>query len=97
MQLSFADIIIHVVSDKFAFKAFNCLTYDRKISNPLMVSYLLRLPNHYILLNNVKSINLVIFRKCFSKFVLHIYKPRSTFNNFVKLWHRTSAPFIIFL
>lgn len=72
MQLLSADVITYVVSDKFAFKAFNCLAYNQEISNPLVFSYLLRLPDHYNLLDNVKSINLVIFRKYFSKFLLYI-------------------------
>lgn len=87
-----ANIITYVALRKFALRAFNCLVYNRNISGPLLASYLFELPNHYSLLNNVKSINLAIFQKYFSKFVLHIYdKPRSNIDNFIQLWHQTST------
>lgn len=47
-----------VEPDKFTLKAFNYLPYDREISDPLIASRLLGLPNNYILFNNFKSINL---------------------------------------
>ena len=41
MQLLSADVIIHMAPDKFVLRAFNRLAYNRKISGPLMASYLL--------------------------------------------------------
>ncbi len=58
---SIANITTQVGLDKFTLKAFNCLAYDQEISGLLVASYLLGLSNHYILSNNVKSINLVLF------------------------------------
>ncbi len=84
MQLS-TNVFINVPLDKFALRAFNCLRYDRVISGPLVANYLLGLPNHYTLLDNIKSINLAILRKYFPKFVLHIYKTRSTVNDLLQL------------
>lgn len=80
-----ASIITHVAFDKFAFKAFNNLLYDWKISSLLVVSYLLKMPNYYTLSDNIKSINLTILWKCFSEFILYIYKHKSNANNFIKL------------
>ncbi len=59
MQLS-ANVITNLPPDKFAFRAFNRLVYDREISGLLVASYLLRLPDHYTLLDNIKFINLAI-------------------------------------
>lgn len=64
MQL-FENVIIYVALDKFAFRAFNCLVYNRDISSFLITCYLRKLPNHYTLSNNIKSINLAIFGKRF--------------------------------
>ena len=72
-----------MASNKFALRVFNQLAYDREISGPLVANYLLGLPNHYTLSDNVKSINLVILRKRFPEFALHIYKPRSNVKDFV--------------
>ena len=96
MQPLSVDIITHMVPDKFALRVFNRLAYNREISGPLIASYLLMLLNNYSLSDNVKSINLVNFWKHFSKFALHIYKPRSATDNFLRLWHQTSAPSTIF-
>lgn len=57
----FIDGIIYMAFDKFVFKAFNYLIYNQKINNLLVASYLLKLPNYYTLLNNIKFLNLVIF------------------------------------
>ncbi len=86
------NISSHMAPDKFALRAFNRLAYDREISGPLVASYSLGLPDHYTLSDNVKSINLAILRKCFSEFALHIYKPRSNVDDFVRLRRQTSAP-----
>ena len=91
-----ADVITHVALDKFALKVFNCLVYDREISDPLVASYLLGLPDHYTLLNNVKSINLAIYWKRFPEFVLHIYKLLLAVNDFVRLQYQTSASSTMF-
>ncbi len=78
-----ANVSLHVAPNKFALRAFNRLAYDWKISGPLVASYLLGLPDHYTLSDNVKSINLAIFRKRFPEFALHIYKSRSNINDFI--------------
>lgn len=65
IQLLFVNIIIHVAPDIFAFRIFNHLAYNQKISNPLVASYLFELPDHYILSDNVKFINLASFWKYF--------------------------------
>ena len=49
---------LSVAPDIFAFRAFQHLTYNREISSFLVASQLLRLPNHYTLSDNFKSINL---------------------------------------
>ena len=72
MQSLSAEVIIYVAPGKFVLRAFNRLSYDREISGFLVASYLLGLPDHYILSNNVKFINLAIFQKHFLKFALHI-------------------------
>ncbi len=87
-----ANVSSHVAPDKFALRAFNRLTYDREISGPLVASYLLGLPDHYTLSDNVKSINLSILRKRFPGFALHIYESRSNVDDFVQLRRQTSAP-----
>lgn len=74
MQSS-ANVIVYMVFNTFTLKVFNRLTYDQEINSPLVASYLLRLPDYYILLANIKSINLTILWKYFSEFALHIYKP----------------------
>lgn len=86
MQLLFADVITYVFFNKFAFRSFNHLAYNQEINSPLVASYLFGLLNYYTLLDNVKFINLAILQKCFPEFALHIYKPRSAVNDFVKLW-----------
>ncbi len=91
MQSS-ANVITNMPPDKFALRAFNCLAYNREISGPLVGSYLLELPDHFTLSDNVKSINLAIFRKRFPEFALHIYKNRSTVNDLLRLRCQTSAP-----
>ncbi len=91
-----ANVSSHVAPDKFALRAFNRLAYNQKIGGPLVASYLLRLPDHYTLSDNVKSINLAILRKRFPEFALHIYKPRSNVDDFVRLQRQISAPPIIF-
>ncbi len=59
IQLS-ANVITNMPLDKFALRAFNRLAYNWEISAPLVASYLLGLPDHYTLADNVKSINLAI-------------------------------------
>lgn len=85
MRLLFANAIIHVAPDKFALIAFNRFAYEREISSPLIASYLHGLLDYYILSKNVKFINLFILWKRFPEFALHIYKPRSATNIFVRL------------
>ncbi len=84
MQLS-ANVITNMPPDKFALRAFNCLAYNRKISGPLVASYLLGLLDHYTLLDNIKSINLIILRKRFLEFALYIYETRSTVDDLLRL------------
>lgn len=72
-----------MIFEKFANRAFNRLVYKWKISGALVASYLLGLSDHYILSDNIKSINLEIFEKRFLNFALYIDKPRSTNDNFV--------------
>ncbi len=48
--------------DKFAVIAFNWLSHDREISEPLVASYLLNLPNHYSMKEIVKTINIALFQ-----------------------------------
>ncbi len=95
MQSS-ANVITNMPPNKFTLRAFNRLAYEREISGPLIASYLLRLPDHYTLSDNVKSINLTILRKCFPEFALHIYETRSTVDDLLQLRHQTSAPPTIF-
>ncbi len=90
-----ANVITNVLPDKFAFRAFNRFTYNREISGCLVTSYLLELPDYYTLSDNVKSINLAIIPKRYSKFALHIYKIRLTINDLLCLWYQMS-PFVIF-
>ncbi len=85
-------VITYVAPNKFAFKAINHLAYNWEISGPLVASYLLGLPDYYTLSDNVKSINLAIFWKCFPEFSLHIYKHKSNVDDFVQLRHQISAP-----
>lgn len=80
-----------MVPDKFALSTFNRLAYNREISGLLVASYLIRLPDHYTLLDNMKSINLAIFWKRFSEFTLQIYKPKLAVNDFIKLRRQISA------
>lgn len=54
------------ILDKFALKAFNQLSYDRKIRGPLVASYLLYLPNHFFLKAIVKTINIALLQAKFS-------------------------------
>ncbi len=95
MQLS-VNVITNMLPDKFALKTFNYLVYNWEISSLLVASYLLGLPNHYTLLDNVKSINLAILQKCFSEFALYIYKTRLTVDDFLRLRRQISASPIIF-
>ncbi len=48
--------------DKFALKAFNQLSHDRKISGPLVASSLLNLPDHYLPKAIVKTINIALLQ-----------------------------------
>ncbi len=89
---SIANITTQVGPDKFAFRAFKRLAYDREISGPLVVSYLLGLPDHYILSNNVKSINLALLRKRFPESALHTYEAMADVDDLVRLRCQTSAP-----
>ncbi len=93
---STANITTQVGPDKFALRAFKRLAYDREISGPLVASYLLRLPDHYILSNNVKSINLALLRKRFSEFALHIYEAMADVDDLVRLQYQISALFTTF-
>lgn len=52
--------------DKFALKAFNKLSHDRKVSRPLVASSLLDLPDHYFSKAIVKSININFLKIKFS-------------------------------
>lgn len=82
--------------DKFTFRAFNCLVYTQEISSSLVASYLLGLPNHYTLSNNVKSINLAFLQKQFAEFGLRTYKAIADVDNLVRLRRQISAPFTTF-
>ena len=84
MQLS-ANAIINMPPNKFALKVFNRLAYNRKLSSFLMASYLLGLLDHYILSDNVKSINLAIVWKYFLDFAQYIDNIRSIINNLLRL------------
>ena len=53
--------------DKFALKTFNGLSYDREISRPLVIGYLLNLSDHYFLKTIVKIINILLLQ---AKFLL---------------------------
>lgn len=46
--------------DKFSLKAFNWLSHDWEISRPLVISYLLNLPNHYSLKVIMTTINIAL-------------------------------------
>lgn len=89
---SIVNIITYVGPDKFALKVFNCLVYDREMSGLLVASYPLRLFDHYTLSNNVKFINLVLFRKRFPEFGLRIYEAIVDVDDLVRLRHQISAP-----
>lgn len=51
--------------DKFALKIFNQLSYDQKISEPLIASHLLNLSDHYFLKAIVKIINIALLQAQF--------------------------------
>ena len=91
MHLS-ANVITNVLLDKFALRTFNRFAYNWEISGPLVASYLLSLPDYYILSDNVKSINLTILWKCFWEFALHFYETRSSVNNFLQFRRQSSTP-----
>lgn len=74
-----------LISEKFVFKTLNCFAYDCKMSIALVVNYLLRLSNYYMLSNNVKSINLQMLQRRFPDFVLYVYQYMSNIANFVRL------------
>ncbi len=90
MQSS-VNVIRNMLLDKFALRVFNYLIYDREISSPLVASYLLELPDHYTLLDNLKSINLAILQKRLLEFILRIYETRSTVNVLLQLRYQMSA------
>lgn len=77
------NIIIYMFPDKFTLRVYNYLVYNQKISGLLVVNYIFGLLNYYILLDNLKFINLIIFQKSFPKFLLHKYKSRSNVDYFV--------------
>ena len=52
--------------DQFVVKASNWLFHDRKISRPLVASYLLNLLNHYFPKAIVKTINIALLQAKFS-------------------------------
>lgn len=62
--------------DKIFLKNFNHFIYNQEMSSLLVPSHLFWLLNYCSLLNNMKSINLVIFGKYFSKLTLYIYNFR---------------------
>ncbi len=93
---STANITTQVEPDKFALRAFNRLAYDREISGPLVASYLLGLPDHYTLSNNVKFINLALFCKQFPEFAPYTYEAMADVDDLVRLWRQTSAPSTMF-
>lgn len=96
MQSLFEDVITHITPDNFALRAFNRFAYNQEISVFLLARHWVGLLNYYTLSNHVKSINLAIFRKCFSKFTPHIYKPRSDIHDFLRLRHSTLTPSTMF-
>ncbi len=52
--------------DKCALKAFNWLSHNREISEPLVASYLLNLPNHYFSKAIIKTMNNILLQAKFS-------------------------------
>ncbi len=52
--------------DKFVLKAFNRLFQDQEFSGPLVVNYLLNLPDHYFPKAIVKTINIALLQAKFS-------------------------------
>lgn len=57
------------ILDKFLFKAFNRLSHNCKISRPIVIKFLLVLPDHYIFNAFIKSINIFVLK---TKFLLLI-------------------------
>lgn len=53
--------------NKFALKAFNQFSFNRKVSRPLNASFLLDLPNYYFSKVVVKTININLLK---TKFLL---------------------------
>ena len=96
IQLLSTNVITYVAPDKFALRAFNHLAYNQEINDPLVISYLLGLPNYYTLLDNVKYINLTLVQKRFPKFALHIYKLRLAIDHFVRLQRQKSTSLTMF-
>lgn len=56
--------------DKFVLKAFNKLSHNCEVSKPLVVGFLLCLPDHHTLNASVKSINNSVLK---DKFLLLIF------------------------
>lgn len=73
------------VFNKFTLRTFNRLVYNQEISGFFVASSLLGLPKYYIILYNVKSINIKLFRGCFYKFTLGKYNKIKDKDNFIIL------------
>lgn len=85
-----------LVLNKFAFKNFNCLAYDCKISGILVACYLFVLQDYYTLSDNVKSINWGMIQRQFPDFSLQMYQHTSNIDNFVRLHYKEKIISMIF-
>lgn len=85
-----------LILDKFAFKNFNYLAYDCKISGTLVACYLLVLQDYYTLSNNVKSINWGMIQRQFPDFALQMYQHTSNIDNFMRFYYKEKIISTIF-
>ena len=85
-----------LIPNKSALKTFNCFAYDCEISDALVACYLLGLPNHYTLSDNVKSINWGMIQRQFPDFAQCIYQYTSDVDNFMKLRRKRKTLYTAF-
>lgn len=69
--------------NKFALRAFNCLTYDHKISWPLVANMLLSLPKYYSLQRAITRVNLRVLCGRFSKVIFETVDEKDIVDSFV--------------
>lgn len=69
--------------DKFAFQAFNYLTYDREISSPLVANTLLSLSEYYSPEKAIKKVNLWALCRRFSKVIFETIDEKDVVDSFV--------------